>query len=164
MAQRSFSPEFKEAIIRKLLVRGNQSILTFCLANGLAVSTVTGWLSKYGNGSVVTNRNGKSKHSAEEILTIIAETYFLKEEELGLYLRQRGLYQTQLNNWRSNVVSLINQPRVNPNKKDGRDIRIIELERDLKRKNAALAEASALLILQKKIQEIWPTTNADVDH
>jgi hypothetical protein len=44
---------------------------------------------------------------------------------------------------------------------DARQIR--QLERDLARKDKALAEAAALLVLQKKVQAIWGDEDDDTD-
>jgi len=158
-----FSPEFKESVVKKLLSRGNQNIADFCQANNLALSSVTKWQRLCATGSLVKNKKSNSKHTAEEILKIIVETYPLDEENLGLYLRKNGLFLNQITEWRASILISMDQPKMKLNKKDERDAKINILEKDLKRKNAALAEASALLILQKKVQEIWPMTDADED-
>ena len=55
----------------------------------------------------------------------------------------------------------MNQPKVKPNKKDHRDLKIVALEKNLRKKDAALAEVSALLILQKKANLLWPSPTED---
>ena len=156
MASQRFQQEFKEAIVKKLLHRGDQTIPEFCEANNVAVSTVSRWQSECANTSEMKPKKNKSKYSPENILKIVSETHLLNEEDLGLYLRKHGLHGNQVGEMRSSILSLMNAPKVNLNKKDDRDIKIISLEKDLKKKNAALAEATALLILQKKIDLIWP--------
>lgn len=162
-ATKRFSEEFKEAVVKKLLSRGNQSISEFCQENSLALSSVTKWQRECANVLGVKKKSTKSKHSAENILKIISETYSLNEEDLGLYLRKNGLHSHQLAEWRANFLSSMNTPKVITNKKDERDVKIKDLERNLRKKDAALAEASALLILQKKIQLIWPMPKEDED-
>lgn len=39
--------------------------------------------------------------------------------------------------------------------------RILELERELRRKDAALAETAALLVLRKKLNDYWGTDDED---
>ena len=81
----------------------------------------------------------------------------MPEEEVGALLRRRGLHQADLDRWREQMLQgLEASPRA---AKSSESRRIRELERDLRRKDAALAEASALLILKKKAQAIW----GDVD-
>ena len=156
-----YSQEFKESIVQKLLRRSNQTIKEFSVENNIARSTVCRWQSEYANVSSMKNIIHKTNFSSEKILKIISETYSLNEEDVGLYLRKNGLHSSQLIEWRTNILSLMNQPKVNPNKKDERDQKIKDLERNLKKKDAALAEASALLILQKKIHLIWPLPKED---
>lgn len=156
MASQKFAKEFKEAIVKKLLHRGSQTIPDFCEANNVAVSTVSRWQSECANTSEMKTKKNKSKYSSENILKIVSETHLLNETDLGLYLRKHGLHSNQVNEMRSSILTSMKLPKINLNKKDDRDIKIISLEKDLKSKNAALAEATALLILQKKIDLIWP--------
>ena len=93
--------------------------------------------------------------TAEAKLKAIVETARLAEPELGLYLRREGLYSHQITAWRAEVIAhLETRPKV---AKDARDETIRQLEREILRKDKALAEASALLILQKKVDVIWGT-------
>ncbi len=144
-----YNQEFREAVVKKLLSRGSKTIEEFCNENNLAYSTVTFWQRQCANVLDVKNKKNKSKYSAEKVLQIISETYSLSEEELGVYLRTNGLHSNQITEWKKNIVSSMNQPKVQVFKKDERDLKIIELEKNLKRKDAALAEASALLILPR---------------
>lgn len=158
-----FSKEFKEAIVKKLISRGGKTIEEFCNENNLAISTVSRWQSECANVLEMKSKKDKSKYSAEKILKIISETYSLSEEDLGIYLRKNGLHSNQLTEWRSSFLSSINQPKANPHKKDERDVKIKDLEKNLRKKDAALAEVSALLILQKKANLLWPSPNEDED-
>ena len=91
--------------------------------------------------------------TAEAKLKAIVETAGLAEPELGLYLRREGLYYHQITAWRAEILAHL-ATRPTP-KKDARDETIRQLEREILRKDKALAEASALLILQKKVDLIW---------
>ena len=91
--------------------------------------------------------------TAEAKLKAIVETTGLAETEFGLYLRREGVYSTQITEWRAEVLPHL-ETRPTP-KKDARDETIRQLEREILRKDKALAEASALLILQKKVEVIW---------
>ncbi|MCU7879763.1 MAG: IS3 family transposase, partial [Candidatus Thiodiazotropha sp. (ex Lucinoma aequizonata)] len=75
------------------------------------------------------------------------------------YCRERGLYAEQIVEWREACEQANDWDR-NQNKrlKDIRKVdekRIKELERELNRKEKALAESTALLVLRKKAQAIW---------
>jgi len=94
------------------------------------------------------------KWTSKEKLRVVSESLLASEEEVGLLLRREGLHSQQLSEWRAQVLaSLEPVPRKDP--KDQRDEQIKKLEREILRKDKALAEASALLILQKKVNLIW---------
>lgn len=158
---KKFSQEFKQAIVKKLLSRGKQTVEEFCEENGLALSTVTRWQSECANVSEMNHKKNKSKLSSENILKIISETYSLNEEDLGLYLRKNGLHSAQLTEWRESILTSMDKPKIYTNKKDPRDSKIKDLEKDLFKKDKALAEVSALLILQKKVGLLWGKRTED---
>lgn len=158
---KKFSQEFKQAIVKKLLSRGELTVEQFCEANGVALSTVTRWQSECANVSKMNYKKNKSKLSSENILKIISETYSLNDEDLGLYLRKNGLHTTQITDWRKDILASMSRPKVFLNKKDARDLKINDLEKNLRKKDAALAEVSALLILQKKANLLWPDPITD---
>ena len=160
---RNFTKEFKESIVRKLVSRGNKTVEQFCNENNLALSTVARWQTNCGNVLEMKQKKDKSKYSSEKILKVISETYSLSEEDLGIYLRKNGLRSNQLEEWRASFLALMAQPKIKLNKKDDRDIEIKNLKNNLRKKDAALAEVSALLILQKKANLLWPQLSEDED-
>jgi transposase-like protein len=94
---------------------------------------------------------------AEEKLKTVLEAQGLSDEQLGIFLRQKGLHETHLERWRQQMIEGL-QPKA-PAKKSqshpGDLKRIRALEQELRRKDKALAETAALLVLKKKVQEIW---------
>ena len=76
----------------------------------------------------------------------------LEESEQGQYLRSHGLYSVDIERWREEMLEALNRK---PKKRDPKERRIRELESELRRKEKALAETAALLVLKKKAQEIW---------
>jgi predicted Rossmann fold nucleotide-binding protein DprA/Smf involved in DNA uptake len=83
----------------------------------------------------------------------------MNEAALSAYCRERGLYPEQLKQWREACEQANDWDRTqNQRLKETRkadDKRIKELERELQRKEKALAETAALLVLRKKAQAIW---------
>ena len=94
--------------------------------------------------------------SAEVRFSAIVETVTMSELELGAYCREKGLYLEQIKGWKSEVIaSLTGDPVSSQQEKaqgKGDKKRINQLEKELRRKEKALAEAAALLILGKKLQ------------
>ena len=124
-----------------------------CEEVGVSRKTAARWLRLCGTVRAHPTPRGRMTWTAEAKLKAIVETAGLDETELGLYLRREGLYSTQITEWRTEVIAHFEtKPKC---AKDARDETIRQLEREILRKDKALAEASALLILQKKVELIW---------
>ena len=164
-ARQTYSDEFKEAIVAKIVNRGNQTIDEVCEREGDGKSTAANWLRVRASLSVMTKQKiskTSKKWTAEEKLKAINETHALSEDELGAFLRREGLHSHQLKEWREEILKgLAPVARKSQSQKDERDEKIKALERELRRKDKALAEASALLILQKKVDLIWGNKGED---
>lgn len=153
VARHIHSKEFKDSIVEKILNRGERTISSVCEETGILQGTATKWLRVYGKVGIQQKPRGSMKWSAEAKLKAIVDTTSLSENDLGIYLRREGLYSNQVTEWRAEIIK--NFRMRSKFKKDARDEKIKILERDLLRKDKALAEASALLILQKKVDLIW---------
>ena len=104
-------------------------------------------------------RQGPRRWSAEEKLRVVMEAAALTNDELGAFLRREGVHEAQMQEWRETALeaatgALKDQKRKGSERTpEARKIR--ELERELRRKEKALAEVAALLTLKKKAEEIW---------
>ncbi len=105
---------------------------------------------------------GKKKWTGAEKLRVLATAQGLSEHELGAFLRREGLHEAELLARRVAAEAALGEggPRT-PRLAEQR--RIHELERELRRKDAALAETAALLVLKKKAQAIWGDEDAPTD-
>lgn len=158
MRQRS-SREFKESIVSKILNRGDRTIESVCEEAGVLKGTANNWVRACGKIGANSTSRGRMKWNAEAKLKAIVDTSSLVDTELGNYLRREGLYSTQVVDWRTKTIEcLAAKPKF---VKDERDEQIRILEREILRKDKALAEASALLILQKKVDLIWGSKDED---
>jgi len=94
----------------------------------------------------------------EEKLAAVLEAASLTDEQLGDFLRRKGLHETYLQQWRIQMLDGLGKkpagkPKAKPNKAQANQVR--ELEKELRRKDKALAETAALLVLKKKARQIW---------
>lgn len=110
---------------------------------------------------------GKKKKAfeAEEKLKIVLETANLSESELGEYLRKHGVHSVELERWREEALSGLKtekrgRPKVDPEVTQLRKEKKT-LKRELQKKEKALAEASALLVMKKKAELIWGAEEDD---
>lgn len=93
----------------------------------------------------------------------MSETQSLSDADLGAYLRREGLHEATLQAWRSAALEGLTQPSTRSRATSAEQKRVRELERELRRKEKALAEAAALLVLQKKVQAIWGDEDDSTD-
>jgi transposase len=87
----------------------------------------------------------------------VLETASLNQVELGEYCRRKGLFPQQISTWRETCTQAHAPLAANEDRKklSTQAKSIKRLETDLRRKEKALAEAAALLILQKKVRTLW---------
>lgn len=157
----SYSSEFKDAVRLKILNRNGKSIHEVCEDEGVKYSTAFNWVHGRVNYAGMKKQKSIVKYSAEQKLKILIETGSLSEAELGAYLRTTGLYSAQLIEWKKEFLFSMSAPKKINARKDDRDKKIKSLEKNILRKDKALAEASALLILQKKVNLIWGESDED---
>jgi transposase len=128
---------------------------------GVSEQTLYNWRNqlRHEGKSVPADSSNPEKWSGENKLAVVIETAALNEEELAEYCRRKGLYAEQINRWREAAISGADSLRpMSPQER--RDLqkerkKTRKLEKELRRKDRALAETAALLVLQKKAQEIW---------
>jgi len=95
----------------------------------------------------------------------VIETASFNEVQLSEYCRNKGLYSEQVNEWKASALlgyqsnHQINQEKARNQQQDKKKIK--RLESELKRKEKALAETAALLVLSKKCQAIWGENEED---
>ena len=89
--------------------------------------------------------------------SVVLETAGLNETELGEYCRSKGLFTEQIQQWRQ-VCSEANEApahRVEQAQVREHKRTIKQLQAELNRKEKALAETAALLVLRKKARALW---------
>lgn len=155
----NYSREFKDAVVSKIINRGDRTILSVCEEVGVPKQTAANWLQRHGKVGLNPTPRGRMKWTGEAKLKAVVDTSGLSESDVGVYLRREGLYSNQVTEWRADIIEHFEtKPKF---AKDERDTKIRDLEREILRKDRALAEASALLILQKKVDLIWGNKSAD---
>ena len=98
----------------------------------------------------------------EEKLRVVIEAQSLSNEELGAFFRKNGLHEAHLKEWREQILSALSQRSSRkPSKRSSEQRQIRELEKELDRKDKALAETAALLVLQKKARILFGGDEAE---
>jgi transposase-like protein len=153
-----YSEEFRTSIAARLLPPNNARVADIVRETGVPKDTLYEWRTRYRNKQGVLPSSGKStnQYSADDKLAVIIETASFNEAELGEYCRRKGIYPVQIANWKASMVQgLISEPSKADREQNQKQVRTIQnLEKDLARKEKALAEVVALLVLQKKFQAL----------
>lgn len=163
---------FKDAMIQKMT--GPDAVSATALSSQVNVpqATLSKWLRMAGadpsyvftnnaHGYTQMARIEKFKRpndwSAEDKLQVIIEASSIDDENLGAFLRRKGLHQIHLDQWRSQILDGLQNGSSKKKFRQKNDAakHIRALEKELNRKDKALAETAALLVLKKKVQEIW---------
>jgi transposase len=156
---KTYSKELIETMVSKLVPPNNASISELSAQSGIPKSTLYGWKARALKKSDPNSEkwNKKSMTSSSKF-HIVLETYTLSEYDLGKYCRKNGLYIDEVKKWRSDLESSLDkEPKAVKEIKEEllegkREIK--DLKKELNRKDKALAEAAALLVLQKKFQAL----------
>ncbi|WP_158937517.1 hypothetical protein [Burkholderia sp. S171] len=168
---KSYTVEFKEWAMRQMMPPLNRAVIEMSGATGVSTVTLHTWrrhARNIRNSGEYMPGNGKTSDqwSSAEKFRVVLETALLSEPEIAYYGRANGIYPEQIREWRdacerANVplVAKLSGPERAQAKLSAKRIR--ELERQLKRSEAARAEASALATMLKKANAIWGKKEED---
>jgi DNA-binding transcriptional MerR regulator len=121
-------------------------------ALGVSVSTLERW-----RADALASPDRERVWTAVARLQAVISTAAMDESQRSAWCRQNGVYPTQLQQWKEDATAALgaeSEARVSPQQTRDARKRIKELERDLRRKDKALAETTALLVLSKKFEAI----------
>lgn len=156
-----FSPERKDAILQKMAPPQNMSVAELSRQEGISDVTLYTWRKQARQRGCVLPSNSRTpdKWSSEEKFRTVIVTSTLNAAEFSAYCRKHGLFPEQVESWKqaclaANAQSEEQQKHNRELQKSDRK-KITQLERELNRKDKALAETAALLVLSKKAKAIW---------
>ena len=150
------SKQLREAVVYKAL-GGDVPQEVLAKEFGVSRTSVQNWLREYRNtgaGVVMKRERRPQEWTVEERLEALMQTHGLADEELGAWCRGQGLHTHHLVQWRRELLESAGS------KESQRAMRALReenrtLKKELRRKDKALAETTALLVLKKKAASIW---------
>ena len=157
-----YPPERKQAVLSKFLPPQSLSVAEVSRQEGIHVSTLYTWRNEAkSKGIPVPGRTHTSEQwSAEAKLATVIETATFSEAQLSQYCREKGLYPEQVKSWKAEaLLGFASRTELDKEaKRQARDDRrtVKQLKQELARKEKALAETAALLVLRKKLNALWP--------
>lgn len=157
--QQNYSEEFKRAAVQKLLNRGNRTVKQITEDLGVSSPSLYEWRTKFGNvASMKKTASRPQDRSSEEKLKAITTYDGLPETKRGEFLRREGLKSGHIEQWRNQLSRSLDGEKMTKEERSQQaeyKRRIKDLEKELRRKDKALAETTALLVLKKKANLIW---------
>ena len=154
--QRQYSESFRQQALEKVYNRDSRSIRSVAVDLNMSFGTLRNWM-KADQNSSQSKAGLRSKRpkdwSLAERLEILKEGHGLDDEALNALCREKGIFRHHLEQWQAAFVA----GGVGVNRSELRELKDTNkaLTRELNRKEKALAEAAALLVLQKKYRALW---------
>lgn len=163
-----YSEAFRAQMVRRMIGPPGISATSLATQVGVSQASLSRWLRGAGSVPSVSERSEEKpqapqpkKWTTDEKLRVVAEAKRVKPEHLGELLRREGLHEDQLRRWTDAAAGALESAEAAPSaglsaaerrKQKATDKRVRELEKELRRKDKALAEAAAMLMLEKKLQ------------
>ena len=168
MQRNHHSPEFIEQALSKARTRGTRTLAAVAAELNMSLGTLKGWLKRSGptgaglpHAATLPGDVPAAQWTPVQRLLALNESHALAGPALHAWCREKGLFEHQLVQWRQafcaatqpTVASASEQRLANTALRDLQR-KHEQLEREMHRKDRALAEAAALLVLQKKFQAL----------
>jgi transposase-like protein len=173
--------EYSETVRARMVARllGPYAVSAAALSKetGISQATLSRWLKAAAIIDPVVSKRKKRQHPAEpavvserpaasttrrtgaDKLGLLERAAGLEGEALGAFLRGEGVHLAELEQWRTRAREALHgsSKRVAPSKE------LRRLQAELRRKEKALAETAALIVLKKKVKEIWGDEDDDME-
>jgi len=156
---RQYPQELKDRLVARMRAPHSESIAALARETQIPRDTLYGWravaLGRLNPVPVQESTPGVVL-SSDEKFALVLDTAALNAHELGEYCRRKGLFTEQLQARRTRCAAANaagpSRAEQEPSREQARELRPLRGERQ--RKDPALAEAAALLLLQKKVQAL----------
>ena len=162
-----YSMGLRNSILKKVLPPENQSIRKISIENGISEQTIRNWLLHMKNGTMDATgcELSPAQRGAEEKLHLLIEGRAIPDEKLGEWLRDHGMHSEHLTLWEQELKSIV----TDKNDKTKTELASLrkensDLKKDLSRKEKALAEMAAIIVLKKKLETFWEEREGDLSH
>jgi transposase len=149
-----YGKAFKDRAVARLLPPESAPVQTVSQALGVSETTLERW-----RADALSEPGREQVWTASARLQAVIATAAMDEAQRSAWCREHGVYATQLLQWKDDATAALGESRdergSSPQSMREDRKRIKELEREIRRKDRALAEAAALLVLSKKMEAIF---------
>ena len=147
-----YGRQFKERVVARLLPPESSPVAEVSNKVGIGVATLERWRAE-GLAGAADDR--PARWTAAARLEAVIATAALDETARSAWCREHGVFPTALDAWKRDAIAGLGEPAGEHPAAKQEQRRVKELERELRRKDKALAETAALLVLSKKLQAIF---------
>ena len=164
----AYSKDLKNSIVAKMLPPNNQSLSQIQQETGIPEGTLKKWRMEIRDKGYAAPAGEQQADlwSTRDKFLIVVETATLSEIELAEYCRKKGLYVEQVKSWQDNCIQanggVAQELALSKRKEKETEKQLKKIKKELQRKEAALAETAALLVLRKKAEAIWGPKDEEV--
>jgi transposase len=154
-----YGQAFKDRAVARLLPPESAPVQKVSQELGVSVATLERW-----RADALSTPARERVWTAAARLQAVITTAAMDESQRSAWCRENGVYPTGLEQWKQHAIAALSEtPEERASPQETRDSRkrIKELERDLRRKDKALAETTALLVLSKQLQAIFQRGGED---
>lgn len=147
-----YGQAFKDKAVARLLPPESADVAVVSRELGVSVATLERW-----RAAALASGAQRGGWTAAARFEAVLTTAAMSTEERNAWCRAQGLYPNELDEWRAAAVAALAHPAAGAGAPEAASDRrrVRELERELRRKDKALAEAAALLVLAKKVEAIF---------
>jgi len=172
-----YPDSLKQDLVRKLLAPNGPNATQLAQRTQVSQATLSRWLLEATTvrGAMPKRKDDEREQPASRVgsarsprelspsdkLRLVQESASLDETALGAFLRREGVHHADLTAWRAQVAEGALGALAGKRQRTGEQKRLRQLEAELRRKDRALAETAALLVLSKKMQALWGDNEDD---
>ena len=152
-----YGQAYKDRIVARLLPPESSAVEGVSREVGVSAATLERWRADaLANDAGDRRGGGGQRWTAAARLEAVIATAAMDEAARSAWCREQGLYPSELDGWKQDAIAGLGEPRAASAVEARQDRRRVkELERELHRKDKALAETAALLVLAKKLKAVF---------
>lgn len=163
-----YTDAIKSSVLSKALAPNALGVIELAKEFNIPKATIYTWMvnmKNKNNQKELVQQRPKDRSPASKLQAVM-DTFGKTEQEQSAYCRSQGIYYNHIETWRQQMLvslgavsSIVKGSKVKEKENKAASQRIQEemkqLKSDLNRKDKALAELTALLVLKKKADLFW---------
>lgn len=155
-----YSVGFRNSVLKKVLPPEGRSVYQVSKEVGVSEKTIRKWISWLKNGKIALEAGSfeptPNQRRVEEKLRLLLESKTILEPDLGDWLRRHGLHSEHLSLWEQELSDILQNKQQELRRENAKLKKTIgRLEREIAKKDKAMAEALAIIALKKKLEDYY---------